>query len=393
MPQNLIPDAYVGREQALIKHNILEKYLEKLTAILAVNPSVFEFTYIDCFAGPWQADESEMASTSIAISLQVLEQCKRMIESRPGGRAVIRALYLEQSDDAYPKLKKYLDEQTPTGIETHSIHGEFVESRQKILDWVGLKGNAFFFIDPKGWTEVKVNTLAPLLARPRSEFVINFMYDFANRAISMEKLAPVVTELLGEALNTDMYAGDRESLILDTYRRNLKSKVSFRSSDYPVRSVYVKVKDPQKERTKYYLVYLTTHPKGLIKFMETYEAAADLQGAVRAQIRDSKKATKTGVVDLFSDEQFFVDDSDIKDNFPVIDDFWLKYVGTERVVDEAAFAQILEDNNWFPGELQASLARLILEKKIQNLNAIRKRPKNPLHYSERGGERLRVIAS
>ena len=96
---------------------------------------------------------------------------------------------------------------------------------------------------------------------------------------------------------------------------------------------------------------------------------------------------------MFSDEQFFVDDSDIKDNFPVIDDFWLKYVGTERVVDEAAFAQILEDNNWFPGELQASLARLILEKKIQNLNAIRKRPKNPLHYSERGGERLRVIAS
>ena len=146
MPQNLIPDAYVGREQALIKHNILEKYLEKLTAILAVNQPVFEFTYVDCFAGPWQADESEMGSTSIAISLQVLQRCKSAVESR-GGRAVIRALYVEQSNNAYPFLKKYLDEQTPAGIETQSIHGEFVASRQKILG--GIKRQRVFLYRPE----------------------------------------------------------------------------------------------------------------------------------------------------------------------------------------------------------------------------------------------------
>ena len=77
--QNIIPDAYIGREQALIKHHVLEKYLEKLTAILAVSNAVFEFTYVDCFAGPWQADE-QMHSTSIAISLRVLERCKQIIE-------------------------------------------------------------------------------------------------------------------------------------------------------------------------------------------------------------------------------------------------------------------------------------------------------------------------
>ena len=77
--QSLIPEAYIGREQALIKHYVLEKYLEKLTSILAVNRSNFEFTYIDCFAGPWQADTTQMHSTSIAISLQVLEKCKKII--------------------------------------------------------------------------------------------------------------------------------------------------------------------------------------------------------------------------------------------------------------------------------------------------------------------------
>ncbi len=67
--KNQIPDGYVGREQALIKHYVLEKYLEKLTAILAVNRrSHFEFIYVDCFAGPWQVDPSQMHTTSIAIS-------------------------------------------------------------------------------------------------------------------------------------------------------------------------------------------------------------------------------------------------------------------------------------------------------------------------------------
>ncbi|MDP2819127.1 MAG: three-Cys-motif partner protein TcmP [Polaromonas sp.] len=359
---------------------------------MAVNQSVFEFTYVDCVAGPWQADESKMGSTSIAISLQVLQRCKNAVESR-GGRAVIRALYVEQCNHAYPFLKKYLDEQTPAGIEAHSIHGEFVASRQKILDWVGSKGNAFFFIDLKGWTEVKVKTLAPLLARPRSEFVITFMYDFANRAIAMEKLAVVVEELLGEAIDAAMHDGDRESLILDTYRKNLKACVPIRNANYPARSVYAKVKDPHKDRTKYHLVYVTTHPKGLIKFMETYEEAADLQGAVRAQIRDDKKATKTRTDDLFSSEPSYVDDNEVKNNRSIIDDFWLKYIGTERVIDEVEFAKILEDNIWFPGELQASLGRLILQNRVKNLDASKPRPKKPLHYSERGGERLCVIVS
>ena len=390
MPQSLTPDAYVGREQALIKHTILKEYLGKLTNILAVNQPVFEFTYVDCFAGPWQANESEMASTSIAISLQVLQLCKQAVERRPGRRAVIRALYVEESKDAYSALKKYLDENTPSGIETDSIHGEFVESRQKILDWVGLRGNAFFFIDPKGWTEVKVNTLAPLLARPRSEFVINFMYEFVRRTLGMDKKASEMQELIGEVVDLNRQDVDIEAVILNAYRTNLKLRVVSRSPSYPVRSVYAKVKHPHQERTKYHLVYLTTHPKGLIKFMETYEVAADLQGQVRAQIRDGKKAIKTATVDLFSEEPTFVDDSSIKNNRSIIDDFWLKYIGAERVVDEAGFAQILEDNNWFPGELQDSLSRLISQRKIQNLNAPKPRPKKPLHYDVPGGERLRT---
>ena len=43
---------------------------------------------------------------------------------------------------------------------------------------------AFFLIDPKGW-RIPLAKLQPLLARPKSEVVFNFMFEFINRAASM----------------------------------------------------------------------------------------------------------------------------------------------------------------------------------------------------------------
>ncbi len=169
----------------------------------------------------------------------MLEKCKRAIESR-GGRATIRALFVEQSDEAHAYLEKYLAEHTPAGISAHSIHGEFVASRQEIVSWVGSQGFAFFFIDPKGWTEVKVETLTPLLVRPRSELVINFMYDFINRTASMGRYAEEMKELLGEPVPTKM-PDDRELWILNMYRRNLKKQVPNIRPEYPIRSAYVRI--------------------------------------------------------------------------------------------------------------------------------------------------------
>ncbi len=125
--------------------------------------------------------------------------------------------------------------------------------------------------------------------------------------------------------------------------------------------------------------------------METNERANILQDEVRAQIRDDKRFQKTGTADLFAGQGAFVDETESRANEPSIDKYWLTYIGTERVIDEAGFADILEETNWFPGELQASLARLVSQNKIQNLDATKTRPKNPLHFKALGGERLRVI--
>ena len=44
---------------------------------------------------------------------------------------------------------------------------------------------AFFLIDPKGW-RIPLRQLEPMLKRPNSEVIFNFMFEFINRAASIE---------------------------------------------------------------------------------------------------------------------------------------------------------------------------------------------------------------
>jgi hypothetical protein len=56
---------YKGREQAYIKHTLLETYLYKLFMILGQH--VQTISYVDCFAGPWQNNSDDLSDTSIGI--------------------------------------------------------------------------------------------------------------------------------------------------------------------------------------------------------------------------------------------------------------------------------------------------------------------------------------
>lgn len=74
-----------------------------------------------------------------------------------------------------------------------------------------------------------------------------------------------------------------------------------------------------------------------------------------------------------------------------VDDYWRGYlVDGARRIDTAAFADILEETNWLPGELQRALVRLINAGQLENLDdGGKKRPAKPLHF-EKDGERLRL---
>jgi len=68
-----IPDHYIGKEQAFIKHRLLETYLERLFMIIGQHES--QIRYVDCFAGPWNTESDDLSDTSIAISLRLMKAC------------------------------------------------------------------------------------------------------------------------------------------------------------------------------------------------------------------------------------------------------------------------------------------------------------------------------
>jgi hypothetical protein len=97
--------------------------------------------------------------------------------------------------------------------------------------------------------------MRPLLQRPRSEFLINFAYNFINRTASMAVWQDAMTKLLGSSVNLDcLLHAEREKTLVNAYRTSLKACVPASRSEYRPRSAYVTVLDPLHQRTKYHLV-------------------------------------------------------------------------------------------------------------------------------------------
>jgi three-Cys-motif partner protein len=396
VPKSLIPAAYDGREQALVKHRLLEDYLEKLFLIIGMaskagGPS--ELCYIDCFAGPWRDSSEAMESTSIAISLKTLDTCRQKLASL---RAFVKigALYVEQDPRAFARLQTYLQASTPRSVHADCMQGDFVALRHDILKWAGPSAFCFFFIDPMGYSQIAIPTLRPLLERPRSEFLINLMYDHLNRVLSMAKTEAAMTEWLGRRLDLSEVGTPqgRESTILAAYQGQAKACMAVRPG-YPARAASARVLDPQRNRPKYHLVYLTSHPKGLVKFSEISDQVARLQDQLRAVKRETNRERDTGTTDMFGPPASMPDAS-VYVHPAQVDRFWREYLAHgPRQIDTAAFADILEQTGWFEKDLQASLLRLLKAGCIVNRAAsASRRTAKPLHYDEARGECLEWVS-
>ena len=363
---------YKGREQSGIKHYLLESYLEVLFMIIGQHEK--RICYIDCFSGPWQEADQKLSDTSIALSLNAMRKCHNTLKTL-GYNVEFRALFVEKDNRSYKKLKAYLEDTQYEGVTADSRNGDFYDQRDDILRWCGTDNFAFFFIDPKGWKKaIEIPTLAPLLRRPRSEFMINFMYDFLNRTVPQESFQDDMRAIFGEIPDTSgMGPKERENYLINRYRAALISTSSHDTKR--LRSAYVSILDRVKDRTKYHIVYLTRHPLGIVKFMEASEKMDKVQQRVRTRTKQQRRAESSGMNDLFSNE---VDDATTDTvDIEAVKQYWLNMLShTPQVFDIERLADMLEDINWFETNLQQAFNELIDEGKAINLDMTRKRPKN-----------------
>lgn len=380
-----IDSAYEGREHSFIKHRLLESYLEKLLLIKGVT-GTRELTYVDCFAGPWGDESEDLRATSIAISLNILKKVRDALAAQRK-YVTMRAIYVEKAKRSFERLKAYLDTNCPSSIQAFPVHGDYAEKVNEILEFCGTSFT-FFFIDPKKWTPVAIPKLLPLLKRDNSEFLVTFMYDFFNRALGQEAMREQVCSLLGPLTDAELNelclpdAKKREQAVVRRYREALKTEMPRDSRRWP-RSYHTTVLDKDKDRTKYHLVYLTGHSKGIVEFARLSEHVEIIQRKVRF---DAKQA-KSGQPDMFGIDETVIREmeaADIED----VKRYWMNRLRTiESIYTEDDLADMLEDTDWLVSDFEEAFMALQSEGKVENVDARKKRSKHPVHFDK--AERLR----
>jgi len=378
-----IPYAYKGREQAYLKHRLLETYLERLFMIVGHHQKTI--CYVDCFSGPWQEKGTDLEDTSIARSLNIIKKCR---DGLAGEKIypTFRALYIEKEDKPFRKLNDYLTGRKRDGIDAKAKHGSFYDLREEILSWSETNSFVFFFIDPTGWKKsVEIPTLEPLLRRPNSEFLITFMYDFVSRTVPQPEFQGDMQDIFGIVPDSQgMLPIQREKYLISLYRENLKQ--IFPAGGGQPRTAYVKVQKPTKDRTLYHLVYLTRHPKGIVEFMEASEKLELVQKKVRSLAKQDKRVQRNGQSEIFRADELLSENGEDHD-LTGVKEYWLtRILSGRKYVGMHEFADMIEDTEWFPGDFQKALGELIKEGKVRNLDAKRARPVKAVNFEK--GETL-----
>jgi hypothetical protein len=249
-------------------------------------------------------------------------------------------------------------------------------------------GFAFFFLDPKGWKDVTIPKLRRLAERRRSELLINFMYEFFNRFKGLPELQRQVTDILGELDESDrLKLADcqpeaREAWVVRRYRECLKEVMGSEGRE-KARAYHAVIKDKEKDKTKYHMVYVTRHPKGIIEFAGQSEKADFIQRVVRIETARANSRQN----DLFSAEEAAECDDDHVD-LEAVENYWLRLLDSEaKPFDESVLADMLEETGWQISDFQNAFAQLLAAGKVENIDARGKRTKHFVHFDK--AEKLR----
>jgi len=290
---------YVGREQTYVKHVFLESYLQAL--VYKTASTYPHIVYVDGFAGPWQSANEKFEDTSFGIALSALRRAKGSWKEQQ--RDVHMSAFLVERDPiAYRQLVRIPSRYPDVTIKTYN--DDFLTVLSTILSDIPRDAFVFFLIDPKGW-RIPLRNLEALLARPKSEIVFNFMFDFINRAVSITDVAftTALDELIPfgdwrSRLDKAERAGgvhprERKAILVDAFSRCLKRLGNY---DYVAETTVLR---PLKDRPLYCLFYATRHPKGIEVFRDCQIAALRVESRTRATSKVKHVATTTGQGEFF----------------------------------------------------------------------------------------------
>jgi len=291
-----VTDPYFGREQTKAKHFILKRYLQALAFKVL---RFYDITYVDGFSGPWETKTEDFLDSSFMIAINVLRDAQQKIKLQTGRRPRIRCFFSENDRHAYTKLTTAIApfSKPEEDFEIRTYCGNFEDAISEIQTFIS-SSFPLIFIDPTGWTGYSLNKIGAILNQPNCEVLINFMYDFVNRAASMNdaKTISSLDPILGgpgwdKRLDPALTRG---RAVEKLFRDNLASVGNF---DFVVST---KIDRPTADRPHFFIVYGTKSRAGLKEFRETEYNTLKLNARDRADAKERKRENKSGSPDLFS---------------------------------------------------------------------------------------------
>ena len=289
-------DPYSGREQTKAKHFILKRYLQALAFKVL---RFYDITYVDAFSGPWETKTEDFLDSSFMIAISVLKDAQQKIQLQTERRPKIRCFFSENNRQAYTKLAAAIApfHKPEENFEIKTYFGEFENAISEIQTFIS-SSFPLIFIDPTGWKGYSFNKIGPLFSRPKCEVLINFMYDFVNRAASMsdtKTISSLDPILGGPGWETRLDPNlSRGRAVEKLFRDNLAIVGSF---DFVVST---KIDRPTADRPHFFIAYGTKSRDGLKAFRETEYNVLKLNARDRADAKERKRESRSGSSDLFS---------------------------------------------------------------------------------------------
>ena len=290
---------YAGREQTLIKHKLLERYLSAAVPILGSWAD--DLYYVDCLAGPWENVDPALSDTSFSIATEVLRRTKPLLRSR-GHNPSMRALLIERDTEAFVSLSSFAN--AVDDIDIQARNWDFAKNVDKIVQSVGKRKRSFpfFFIDPTGWECAAIPVIKPLLQVEPGEVLINLMTSWISRFLS-DSTKPFSNLLGPDFEKTIELSGDeREDAIVSAYTEAVRKAGNF---PYVCTMPILKSTDGAFH---FHMVYATRNAKGVEEFKRAEDDVVPFMHGVRADAKQGKILQRTGQYPLLGASDMYIDE-------------------------------------------------------------------------------------
>jgi hypothetical protein len=158
----------------------------------------------------------------------------------------------------------------------------------------------FYFIDPKGWEQIAIPLISPILKASPNECLITLMTAFIRRFVKVK--AKGFDKILGHTALAKLQSLTGHELEEELVREY--SEAARRAGNFNY-ACALPIMKPKEDDFHFYMIYLTRNIRGVEVFKETEKSVVLFMHGTRAEAQSRLEEMESGQLSLLSAEQTY----------------------------------------------------------------------------------------